>query len=208
MAHNIEHIVYINLKRRYDRRVAFERMMDDMKLPYERFDAIENKHAYLGCCYSHLAVLKMARDRGYKNILIFEDDFEFEVTREELDKRLDFFFTKCGSFYEVLMLSANIYNSRNLEFAHPDPNIKIKQVLYAKTASGYLVSGDYLPKLIQLYEWAFSILSITGEHWMYMNDTIWRSLQYTGLWYYIYPRIGKQRACYSDLAGDYRDYGV
>lgn len=38
----------------------------------------------LGCRDSHLKAIKLAKDRGYKRILILEDDIYFTITPEEL----------------------------------------------------------------------------------------------------------------------------
>lgn len=78
MSTNIDKIIYINLNKRIDRRTDIEKDLNDFNLEYERFEAIETPgFGILGCGQSHLAVLKLAKERGYKNILIFEDDFTF-----------------------------------------------------------------------------------------------------------------------------------
>lgn len=205
MSHLIDHIFYINLDRRYDRRVQIELELNKMNLQYERFSAISHKHGFIGCSYSHLAVLKLARERGYKNVLILEDDFTFLVSREELDNKLQSFFNTVPN-YDVFMLSYNLRKSEDVHTENTD--IVLKRILYAQTASAYLVNSTYYDKIIELYEWAFPILEETHQHWIYMNDVVWKRLQEKDAWYCPEPRLGKQRESYSDLAGCIMNYGV
>ena len=72
---------YINLDERKDRRAEFEGEMEKLGISCERFPAIKRSMGMAGCGYSHLAVLKEARSRGYTSVLIFEDDFESIVDK-------------------------------------------------------------------------------------------------------------------------------
>jgi len=111
MSTNIDKIIYINLDKRIDRRTDIEKELNDFGLEYERFQAIETPgFGILGCGQSHLAVLKLAKERGYKNILIFEDDFTFLVSKEEFENELNKFFD-LNIDYNVCMLSYNINKS-------------------------------------------------------------------------------------------------
>ena len=77
----IDGIFYINLDKRADRRYEIEEELNKMELPFERFTAIETPgRGILGCGYSHLSVFKMAKERKYRNVLIFEDDFYFLIS--------------------------------------------------------------------------------------------------------------------------------
>ena len=92
MSHNIDKIIYINLEHRLDRFIEINAELSNMGLEAERFNAISHSKGIVGCGYSHLEVLKLAKSRGYKNILILEDDFVFLVTKNELEKELSRFF--------------------------------------------------------------------------------------------------------------------
>lgn len=41
----------------------------------ERFAAIAHSEGLVGCALSHIACLTMAKERGYPEVMIFEDDF-------------------------------------------------------------------------------------------------------------------------------------
>ncbi len=193
MSHYIDKIFYINLDKRMDRRCEIELELDRMGLQAERYSAIHTPHSgIVGCGYSHLNVLKKAREEGVNNVLILEDDFEFLVDRKEFDQELSRFF-ESGIEYDVLMISYIIQKGE------PVPEFSfIQKVIDGQTASGYIVNRHYLDKLIALYEWAIPLLEQTNEHWRYANDLVWKQYQPTDHWYYTTRKLGRQRSGYSD----------
>jgi len=181
---------YINLDRRPDRNQEIEEELDNLGLHATRFSAIDRSPGIVGCGYSHLAVLKMARERNYKNVLIFEDDFQPLVTKSEFWKQIKEFF-RSNLPYDVLMLAYKLEE-------YSDFNDHLYKVNYATTASAYIVNSTCYNKLIELYEINLPKLIETGQHWIYANDQIWVSLQKEGGWYALKTRLGKQRASFSD----------
>lgn len=199
MSHNIDKIIYINLEYRVDRKNEIESELNKMELPFERYSAIKQSGG-VGCLKSHLNVLKLAKERNYKNVLIFEDDFTFLVSKEEFEKQLNQFFDNVKEF-DVCMLSYNLSKSE------PDPKFDfVGRVLQAQTASGYLVNGHYLDKLISLYEFAVPMFEATLAHWTWQNDQCWHELQRQGRWFYFIQRIGKQRDGFSDNSNEFMSY--
>jgi glycosyl transferase family 25 len=197
----ISKIYYINLDKRTDRRAQIEGELEHMGLEGERFPAIALEHAPgVGCSRSHLEVLKLARAAGYENVLIFEDDFEWIVSKEVLETQLKAFF-EANIPYDVLMLS---YYAPKTEAY----NQTVSYAREAQTASGYIVHRRFYDTLISLYEWSVPQLIKTGEHWHYMNDQAWKRLQPGSEWFIFNTRLGKQRPGYSDLGCRYVDNGV
>jgi len=200
MSKNIDKIIYINLKKRTDRKLDIETELNNFNLEYERFEAIEIPNfGILGCGLSHLSVLKIAKERNYENILILEDDFTFLVSKEEFEDNLNNFFNLKLDF-DICMISYNINKSENTNYTFID------KIIDAQTASGYIVNKKYYDKLINLYEYAMPLLENTRQHWIYANDQIWKSLQKNDNWFAIIPRLGKQKDGYSDNANDYVIY--
>lgn len=198
----IDHIFYINLSTRADRRAQIETELDAFQLSYERFEAIPTpEFGIYGCGLSHLAVLKLAKERNYRNVLIVEDDFEFVVDKATFEEQIRTFF-ESGLAYDVCMLAYWLHEHTPID--HPVVN----KVDFAQTAAGYIVNAHYYDALIELYEWGLPLLKSTGEHWNYGNDIIWRNHQKKDAWVYFKTRIGKQRASYSDNAKCFCDYGV
>jgi len=202
MSKYIDKIIYINLNKRTDRRQEIENELNQYGLPYERFEAISTPDfGIYGCGLSHLKVLEMAKERHYKNILILEDDFEFLVSKDELEENLKKFF-ESNIEYDVCMLSYNLHEHLNIE------NGVVNKALFAQTASGYIVHSNYYNKLIELYKWCLPLLIQTKKHWLYANDIVWKDYQKKDNWYYFKTRIGKQRKSFSDNAKKLCDYGV
>ena len=187
----IPHIIYINLNRRTDRKEQIEQELNSFGLSYERFEAIEDNYGAVGCGLSHIEVLKIARDRNYENIIILEDDFTFLVSKEEFYNQLNNFFN-LKLEYDACLLSYNLINSEQLQ------NNIVNKLLYAQTASGYIVNKKSYDKLINLFEYAMPQLKSSGAHWIFAIDVIWKNLQEQDNWYYFITRIGKQRDSYSD----------
>jgi len=200
MADKIDKIFYINLDRRTDRRDLIEMDLAKIGLDAERFPGIPFEPGIVGCGKSHLAVIKMAKERGYKNVLILEDDFTFLVSKEELDVALEKFFSNIKE-YDVCMFCC-----QNMVEVPTRPYHFLSRLVEANNASAYLINGAYLDTLIQLYEDALPLLERTCEHWNYANDQVWKTLQRKDKWFCFQPRLGKQRSGYSDNAKAFMDY--
>jgi GR25 family glycosyltransferase involved in LPS biosynthesis len=195
-----EHIFYINLEHRTDRREQIENELNKMELSYERFPAIYTKGIGIhGCGLSHLSVLKLAKERNYSSVLIFEDDFMFLIEKQTFEEEMK----KIEKMaFDVCMLSYNLHESEDIGVP------SLKKVIRAGTASGYIVRSHYYDVLIDLLSDAMPKLGATNYHWLYANDIVWCPLQKRDNWYCIVPRVGIQRPGYSDNTERYDDYGV
>lgn len=203
MAHHIDHIFYINLDRRTDRREEMDNELARFELNAERFSTIEYPPpmGILGCGKSHLQVIKMAKERGYKNVLILEDDFVFVVDRPVFDKTIGRLFEESVDF-DVCFLSYNLLREQ------PSDVPFLKRALESSTASAYIVNAKYYDTMIGLYEWAMPLLESTRQHWIYANDQCWAQLQKSDKWYCLEPRLGIQRPGFSDNSNQFMDHGV
>jgi len=200
MSQHIDKIIYINLNKRTDRREQIEEELNSFGLEYERFEAIETPgFGIVGCGYSHLNVLKLAKQQGYKNVLILEDDFKFLISKEQFEQELSNFF-ELNINYNVCMLSYLLIDQLPTDYEF------IVKALDVQTASGYIVHSNYYDKLIELYEWAIPLLAETKQHWIYANDQIWKRYQKDDLWFCFKTRIGKQRDGFSDNTYVYSSY--
>jgi len=221
---NINHIFYINLETRTDRRQELEeefrkmRLWEDARL--ERFPGIPTPgFGILGCTMSHCEVFKLAIERGYDNILILEDDFTFRIGREEFDAILQEIFPKGDDGGESGEASGEasgrtavefdvIMFAYNLKDAQPSDKYPfLYRVRDASTASCYLIHRRAFRKIVELYECVIPLLRDTKEHWNYANDAVWRSLMETGEWYATATRVGVQRPSFSDNSGEFMDHG-
>jgi GR25 family glycosyltransferase involved in LPS biosynthesis len=201
MSENIDRIIYINLDKRTDRleQIQSELKRFNLENKAERFPAIYHPSGTVGFGKSHLSVLKLAKERKYKNVLILEDDFHFVVSKDEFETYLQLLFTNLKE-YDVCMFS---YNANKSE---PSKYPFLLRLLDGQTASGYLVNEKYYDTLINLYEKAIPLLETTGQHWIYANDQIWKKLQAVDTWYCFTNRLGKQRHGFSDNSQTYMEY--
>ena len=195
-------VYVINLDRRTDRLREITEELSGVGLPFKRFSAIETRPGINGCGLSHMTILKDAKRLGLKNVLIFEDDFTFLVSKDEFWAGINDFFSS-GQPFDVLMLAYAIQDS----VPHSPGFLK---VLEAQTASGYIVNERFYDKLIALYEEAMPKLLVTGHHWIYANDQVWKKLQPAADWFAFAKRQGKQRASHIDTGYEqgYADYGL
>ncbi len=193
-------VVYINLERRKDRREQIEAELARLGISGERFEAIDRQPGIVGCGYSHLEVLKLARQRGWRNVLILEDDFEALGTAEEFWGPVTEFFRR-GEPFDVLMLA---YYAEGWV---PVDDLLIK-ILNGQTASAYVVDSGFYDQIIDLYSWAIPELERTGRHWEFANDQVWKRLQPAARWLAFRQRLGRQRASYSDNTQSFMDYGI
>jgi glycosyl transferase family 25 len=195
----IDKVIYINLDKRTDRRIEFETQAELYGISYERFSAISHSFGIVGCTMSHLQVYKLAKKQGYRNILVFEDDFEFLVSPAEFETEIVQLFESNIEF-DVCMLAYNLIASDTCQSSH------LLRVFEAQTASAYIVKIHYYDVLIQLYDSVIPLLESTRKHWLYANDQAWKVLQGMNCWYCTKTRIGKQRDGFSDNAQEYVSY--
>lgn len=204
----IDKIIYINLDKRPDRREQMERQLDAFGLSYERFPAIHHSFGIVGCSQSHQAVYRLAKERGYKNIWILEDDFEFVVSRTTLEQRMMELLESglsSQSSCDVCMLAYNALETQDIPaFLHFSSSWM--RIMSAQTASSYIVWAHYYDKLIELYDTAIPLLEQTQQHWNYANDQVWKLLQSQDRWIAPKQRFGKQRDGFSDNAQAYVSY--
>ena len=193
----IDRIFYINLDDRKDRRKEMEDEFVKMdiiphnqpnpenKMTYERFSAIKHEISDIGRGLSHIGILKLANERNYSTIIIFEDDFSFTVSKEELNKQFGYL---NGVYMDACLLSGDYtrYNRTNMT-----PNLY--RLFNAQTTSGYLVNCRYNEVLIDCFQTATDQLERTNHHHLYAIDVAWHRLQATDPWYTLKTMIGKRR---------------
>jgi len=208
MSKYLDRIFYINLEYRKDRKEEIETELQKYNLldKSERFVGFHvPEQGILGCSKSHLAVLKLAKERGYNHVLILEDDFEFLVSKEEFERNLTGFFeSELVDKYDVCMISFNVLEE-NTEPVIECPDL-VYRIVNSQTASGYIVNSAYLDTFITLYEWSCPLLEETKEHWNYANDQCWKGLQQKDKWFRFIERIGKQRSGFSDNSMEFLDF--
>jgi GR25 family glycosyltransferase involved in LPS biosynthesis len=181
---------YINLDARTDRRQELEGELARIGISGERYPAFKTSPGIIGCGQSHSGVVKEARARGYKNVLVLEDDFLFLVSKEDFWALLDRGLKEAPD-YDVIMLGYAINRSQ----PHSDTLVR---VLDAQAGSAYVVNEKFYDTLISTWDAGTQNLIQTGRHWEYACDQIWKTVQPAAAWYAFRTRIGMQRPSLAD----------
>ena len=207
---NIDCIYYINLDHRTDRKDQFEQEMVKLGVPFSklvRISGIYNKEfGILGCGLSHKKTLETFLASDHKNCLIFEDDFFFTLDIHYVRYLLKSIFEKKVP-YDLIMLAGNLFETKPTQWPF------LHKVLDGQTASGFLITKDFAPKLVECLQESTTLLKDwhekTGEKkHEYCNDIYWKKLQPESNWFILHPKLGIQRESYSDNEYKITNYGV
>jgi hypothetical protein len=101
----------VNLERRKDRFESIKKEMEYIGWDYEYFPAIDlNNH--VGCTKSHLEIIKLAKARGYKKVLVIEDDCTIMPYAKSLVQQIET--ESSGIEFAVINLAPTINRPINL----------------------------------------------------------------------------------------------
>lgn len=187
----VDKVIYINLDHRLDRRDIMTKFFENAKIPSEkiiRFSAVTRSRPRLGCLESHMEVLKLAKQNGWKNTLILEDDlevFHFEEGYKQLEDLVKL------PKWDVIMLCGWFF-----EFNFP-------RIYSAGNTGAYLVNENYIDKLLSNRTHSVNSLRRTigfNFHTRNFNaDVSWLPLQQADMWYGINPCLCRQVDGFSDI---------
>tara|TARA_B100000780_G_C21059345_1_gene425712 strand:+ start:64 stop:792 length:729 start_codon:yes stop_codon:yes gene_type:complete len=187
---------YINLDHRKDRNESTIKELRKLGIhnPH-RFSAIKKDNGAIGCCMSHIEVLKSARGRGLSYVTIFEDDILFLDSKETLEK-LDRIVNSNIS-WDVIILGGN--NKLPYERINEDC-IKVNN---CQTTTSYIVKQSYYDTLIDHWQKGLHKLIETKDTSKdtskYALDQYWKILQKKDNFLLITPVNVVQRESYSDI---------
>jgi len=200
---DIKNAIYINLDSRADRRLLFEKQIEDLHslypadfsfYPASRFSAFyHHEHGAIGCSMSHLECLRIAKNNGWDHVLIFEDDAHF-VHPEVLVHQVDSFLSQVRDEWDVLLLSGNNFPPFKIESPY------CFRVGNCQVATCYLVCSRYYDTLIRNFEEGLAGLTANPTNKPeFACDMYWKRLQREHRWFLITPICVIQRPGYSDI---------
>ena len=203
----IDAILYINLSHRTDRN---ENILNELKhlcidtTKIHRIDAIyKPEFGALGCSMSHLKALNyIMKHENWNNCLILEDDFAFINKDITINNMLINNFFNDFPNYDCCNLSYNPWNLR-CENTHIN---NIKKVNYAQTTSSYIISKQFIPKLINNFKESILSLMKNGNKQYNCLDIYWTRIQPESNWFIFLPPLGYQIDSYSDIENKYTSY--
>jgi len=195
-----DYFIYINLKNRKDRRLSIEFEMNRLQIPKDkiiRIDAIENKkNGHLGCCESHIFALESCLKMEGKRFMIFEDDFEFSLSKERICYMLQKFIQEFPDFDIFLLYCFQ-------EFEIITKNRFIYRIINASSTIGYWMNKEKIPIFLQCFNNARNkLIQETQEcphnkkisYTKYAIDQMWKNLQKDYFFYTTIPMIGNPKS--------------
>tara|TARA_R110000803_G_scaffold17810_6_gene47911 strand:+ start:1873 stop:2436 length:564 start_codon:yes stop_codon:yes gene_type:complete len=176
-------ILYINLDKRSDRKKHIENELVGMN--YERIQAIETPdNGYSGCVQSHIKALRYAKEKGYSEVIIIEDDFEFINKEKFIIPQIEF---------DVCMVSGKI-NKKDVI------NDDFNRVWDGRHTDCYLIKKHYYDTLIDNFEESYYQLEDKYDKKHYL-DVYWIRLQEKDIFITPNITIGRQMEDFSDIQG-------
>lgn len=194
---------FINLEHRTDRLEHIEKQFSIMGIKGERINAVKSKNGAIGCTLSHIRAIETAKQRGYKEVCIMEDDIEFknpELFKQQIKK----FSENKEIQWDILLIAANIV----------PPYQKIDdyccRIWNAQTTTGYIVKKGMYDVLLENFKESAKLQmqnSIpTGTYNPFALDLHWKKLQPQYFWYIITPLTVTQYENYSDIERKQTNY--
>ena len=175
-------VLYINLDKRTDRKEHIEKQLEGFK-NVKRIRAVETPdNGYLGCVLSHVFALEEAIQKGYGEVLIVEDDFEW-ISKDK--------FVYPEADFDVCLLECLVKKDEFFSWTH-------RKVSDAEHTGGYIVKSHFYTILRDCFMESYNNLLRENVRDYYL-DIYWKRLQKTYTFITPSEKIGKQIEGYSDI---------
>lgn len=188
----LKHTFFINLESRKDRLEHAEKEFEKLGIQAERVNARKNDNGALGCTFSHISCLQLAKKRNYEHVFICEDDICFKDP-ELLKTNLEKFQKNCDFTWNMIVIGGN----------NVPPYQKLSdyyiRIFQCQTTTGYIIHKNYFDTLISNFKESATNLMKTGNKKMYALDIYWKRLQLQDYWFMIIPATVTQYESYSDI---------
>jgi len=204
---SVDLVYYINLDKRPDRNEQIKGELAKTNIDPAKIMRISGydvpECGSYGCSLSHIsAITQFLQHPEAQTCLILEDDFTFIQDQHRVTETVDRFFADFKDNWDVLFLSLNLITCENTKFTYA------VRVLRSFCLSGYIVSKQFAPMLLANFKESAALLKQAGKYTPTLCvDNYMGALQATTRWFSITPRIGLQRASFSDIEKRYVNYG-
>ncbi len=210
-------IICINLDRRKDRWAESFKQFRKAGLTVERYSAVNGnpmqwKHVrsknephdwvdskfepVAGCMASHINIWKMAKDNGWKNVLIIEDDCDFiEQLQTVFNQRIN----EVPNDWDLLYFGG-IHETRNGVYVPTKISNHIYKAKRMITTTCYAIKDT-------CYDLAINTV-LADEPWFHtaVDGYLGAYVQSQCNTYAFHPPLAWQRPSFSDIVKDHRDY--
>jgi len=189
----VKHTLFINLEHRNDRLEHVQEELNKIGVVGERFNAIKVKSGAVGCTMSHIKCLEIAKERGYEQVFICEDDITF-MDPTLFKKNLKQFYDNKDIQWDVLIVGGNCV----------PPYMKVSdycvRVMNCQTTTGYIVKKDFYDVLIKNFkEGVAKLMKDPTKKRDFAIDIYWKVLQKQNYWYMLTPATVTQYENFSDI---------
>lgn len=193
---HFDHAFCINLDKRTDRWEASQKQFKRIGIDVERVSGVDGfaiqgdfsiRPGEVGCLKSHMKVLELAKERGYKSFLLLEDDVEFA---NDFHERFNIIEPQIPE-YEMLYFGSNPHSGGREEIS---PNIN--RIIYTFAAHCVIFKDSCLDDILN------------DLHGPMTNavDVVYGRHQVTHPAFCIKPALAWQRKDFSDINQQIVDY--
>lgn len=187
----VEHIVYINLDGRKDRKNHItSQLLNFDANRINRLPAVkEPNNPALGCTKSHLKALQMAKHHKWGNVLVLEDD----AVLANLDSAYPIFEQLVKKPYDVIMLGGTMSE-------YDKHTYRVKK---SQASSSYLVHQSYYDTFIAQIEKIIAEFkpTVSTEKNIAVDLAVFKPLQERDNWFIVKPSLFVQQKGYSNIQG-------
>ena len=197
---NIDAFIYINLENRLDRKELLLNELKKINIPENKIYKISGvpipKNGHKGCVQSHILALELAKLNKWKNVAIFEDDLELNVSPDEFINKLNKALTKD---WNMIILHGSYQKIKQKINKEED----LHYLLYSTQSTGYIINENYYDTLLNLFrncnnnmvndKWGL------GNHEPYALDQKWNDLIKKDKWIGFKTNLVKQRNIKSSI---------
>ena len=189
----IDAVIYINLEYRTDRN---DHMLEIVKIfgrKVQRFEAIETYPGFIGCSESHAAVMKMAIESDWKNILVLEDDVLWNENVDAYTNAIELLTTP----YDVIMLGS--YKTQY--------DADTQRIKHGYGTHAYVVNRHYFKTFYSNIQEGLALLNASEPAYPveYRIDNYKDKLAADDKWYIVIPNLLYQMDGYSDVLKQHRN---
>ena len=191
-------VFIINLDRRGDRMLEIKTEMEKIGVKdYERISAVDGQKltgnfkvaiGHVGCSLSHLNVVKLAKERGYKNYVVFEDDAVF---CDNFQETFSEYLKQVPAGWDCLF-----FGGSHVKGFHK-VNDKVIKMNGSYTTHAMIINHTLYDKLIHIWNTFHGTAEV---------DVALAKLHREHACYSFTKSLAWQRAGYSDILEKYDDY--
>lgn len=204
-----DHVFFINLDRRKDRLKFISEQLKKNNIIAERVSGVDgsllnvdarigngwNHKGVAGCLLSHRKIIELARDRGYKNFLVIEDDTVFE---DDFNLKFNNFIKQVPSNWDMLYFGGN-HIGLNFDYKHQHKgltgiNVNVGRCINTLTTNCYAMKDT-------LYNLILNSIPEKIEKLNEPIDVFYTRIQQSGKFncYFFKPQLVWQDSIFSDI---------